>query len=247
MSILLEVYKNCYQAIRKGKLITKENAKDKEYHFQNWFKERLESLKEPFDEPGRNTYPDFKMVNHTIGFELKGLQSPGRITNYDCNSQVPTGLHNGREVYYVFGRYDKTPIDPHNFPVLDLIICHGDFLNADHDYIHKNKSVKKFGSYGDIMIRDRKMYVCPTPYQLASGTEGQITLIIPESLKITDEFEVVGNLTRVECEKIIVSYEFDLTTNELISHKKDNPNAGREHKFKACRLKTDLGAEVMLR
>ena len=43
--------------------------------------------------------------------------------------------------------------------MLDLVVCHGDFLNADHDYVHKNKSVKGFGSYGDIMIRDRKMYV----------------------------------------------------------------------------------------
>jgi len=38
-----------------------------------------------------------------------------------------------------------------------LVICHGDFLNADHDYVHKNKSVKGFGTYGDILIRDRKM------------------------------------------------------------------------------------------
>jgi aminoglycoside phosphotransferase len=48
------------------------------------------------------------------------------------------------------------------YPIIDLVICHGDFLNADHNYIHENKSVKGFGSYGDIMIRDRKMYVAPT-------------------------------------------------------------------------------------
>lgn len=247
MSIVLEAYKACYNAIRKGILITKESAQDKEYHFQNWFKEQLQSLNQPFDEPGRNTYPDFRMVNHTIGFELKGLQTPGRIANYDSNSQVPTGFHNGREVYYVFGRYDKAPIDPKKFPVLDLIICHGDFLNADHDYVHKNKSVKGFGSYGDIMIRDRKMYVCPTPYALTEGTEGQITLIVPEEIELTDEFEIVGHLTRIETEKVIVSYEFDLTTNEIISHKKENSNTGREHKFIACRLKKDVGPKVLLR
>jgi hypothetical protein len=38
--------------------------------------------------------------------------------------------------------------------VLDLVVCHGDFLNADHEYVHKNKNVKGFGIYGDIMIRD---------------------------------------------------------------------------------------------
>lgn len=247
MSIVLNAYKSCFEAIRAGFLITKESSQDKEYHFQNWFKERLTSLDEPFDEPGRNTYPDFRMVKQTVGFELKGLQTPGRASNYDSNSQVPTGLHNGREVYYVFGRYDKEPIDPKKFPVLDLIICHGDFLNADHNYVHKNKNVKGFGSYGDIMIRDRKMYVCPTPYALTEGTEGQITLIVPLGFELTDEFDVVGELTRTECDEVIVSYEFDLTTNEIISHKQKNPNAGVEHKFIACRLKRDVGPEVKLR
>jgi hypothetical protein len=40
---------------------------------------------------------------------------------------------------------------------VDLVLCRGDFLNADHNYVHKNKSIRGFGSYGDIMIRDRKM------------------------------------------------------------------------------------------
>jgi hypothetical protein len=247
MDIVLEIFKVCHEAIRNGILITKESAQDKEYHFQNWFKARLQVLGEPFDEPGRNTYPDFRMVNHTIGFELKGLQSPGRIANYDSNSQVPTGFHNGREVYYVFGRYDEEPIDPKKFPVLDLIICHGDFLNADHNYVHENKNIKGFGSYGDIMIRDRKMYVCPTPYALTEGTEGQITLIAPENTRLTKEFEVVGKLKRIECDKLIVSYEFDLTSNKIVSHTQDNPNAGREHKFIACRLKKEVGPKVSLR
>ncbi|RYG12173.1 MAG: hypothetical protein EOO07_19470 [Chitinophagaceae bacterium] len=247
MSLILDVYKACHEAIRDGILITKESAQDKEYHFQNWFKERLITLNAAFDEPGRNTYPDFRMVNEPVGFELKGLQSPGRITNYDSNSQVPTGLHNGREVYYVFGRYDQIPIDPKKFPVLDLIICHGDFLNANHEYVHKNKNVKGFGSYGDIMIRDRKMYVCPTPYSLTEGTEGQITLIAPSALILTDDFEIVGSITRVECEEEIVSYEFDLTTNEIISHKQKNTNAAQEHHFIACRLKKEIGPKVSLR
>lgn len=247
MSIVLEIYKSCYEAIRNGNLIIKESAQDKEYHFQNWFKERLSTLGEAFDEPGRNIYPDFRMVGHTVGFELKGLQSPGRIANYDSNSQVPTGFHNGRDVYYVFGRYDTSPIDPKKFPVLDLIICHGDFLNADHNYAHKNKNVKGFGSYGDIMIRDRKMYVCPTPYALTQGTEGQITLITQANFKLSEDFSVVGRLTRVECDQIIVSYEFDLTTNEIISHKQENPNAGAQHSFIACRLKKELGPKVSLR
>jgi hypothetical protein len=52
------------------------------------------------------------MVNEPLGIELKGLQYPGRITNYDSNSQVPTGDHNGRTIYYVFGKYPKEPLNP---------------------------------------------------------------------------------------------------------------------------------------
>lgn len=247
MLIVLDVYKKCHEAIRNGVLIQKEAVSDKEYHFQNWFKDRLVSINEPFDEPGRNTYPDFRIVRQALGFELKGLQSPGRIANYDSNSQVPTGFHNGRDIYYVFGRYEQDPIDKHKYPVLDLIICHGDFLNADHDYVHENKNVKGFGSYGDIMIRDRKMYVCPTPYALTEGTENQITLIVPDTFEINDDYCVKGELIRTECAEIIVSYEFDLVKNEIISHKKPNPNAGKQHKFKACRLKAEPGPEVKMR
>ncbi len=98
----------------------------------------------------------------------KGLAYPGRTANFDSNSQVPSGFHNGRTVYYVFGRYPKKP-DGKTYPVLDVVLCHGNFLNADHEYVHKNKSTKGFGSYGDILIRDRKMYVVPTPFHLGNA------------------------------------------------------------------------------
>ena len=58
---------------------------------------------------GRNSYPDFRIVSHIEGYELKGLAYPGRDASFDSNSQVPTGLHNGRTIYYVFGRYPKIP------------------------------------------------------------------------------------------------------------------------------------------
>lgn len=38
------------------------------------------------------------------------------------------------------------------------------------------------GSYGDILLRDRKMYVAPTPFGLLSGVERQITLYITSKL-----------------------------------------------------------------
>ena len=79
------------------------------------------------------SYPDFTLVKHTDGYELRGLAYPGRDANFDSNSQIPTGNHNGRNIYYVFGRYPQQP-DGDSFPVIDLVMCHGDFLNADHEY-----------------------------------------------------------------------------------------------------------------
>ena len=165
----LEIFAECVDAIRANRLITRESRHDKEFHFQNWFKARLGKTKLNFEVGGRNTYPDFRLVASTDGFEVKGLAYPGREANYDCNSQVPSGSHNGRAIFCIFVRYPAEP-DGDSYPVLDLVVCHGDFLNADHDYVHKNKSVKGFGSYDDIMIRDRKMYVAPTPFGLTNGT-----------------------------------------------------------------------------
>jgi hypothetical protein len=138
---VLAVFKRCVEAIRAGALIERVSSTDKEFHLQNWFKIRLEETGLNFELGGRNSYPDFRMVKSTDGYELKGLAYPGRDASFDSNSQVPTGFHNGRTVYYVFGRYPKQP-DGASYPVLDLVLCHGDFLNADHEYVHKNKSVK---------------------------------------------------------------------------------------------------------
>lgn len=240
------IFELCVEAIRAGELIQREGQKDKEFHFQNWFKRRLERLTSHFDEPGRNTYPDFRLVHSPEGFELKGLAYPGREANYDCNSQVPSGEHNGRTVYYVFGRYPKKP-DGNSYPVLDLVLCHGDFLNADSSYVHKNKSFRGFGSYGDILVRDRKMYVAPTPFALAEGTAHRRTLILPEHVGASENLVRVGTLTRREAEQVVGSYAFDLKTNELSTTLIPNPNAGREHVFHAYRLKGDPEEPVSLR
>jgi hypothetical protein len=166
-----DVFAECVRAIDNNELIQAVSAKDKEFHFQNWFLQRLDNLHLDYDEPGRNTYPDFRLVKHPDGYEVKGLAVPGRDRNYDSNSQTPTGIHHGRTIFYVFGRYPQDRSSS-EYPVIDLVICHGDFLNNNHEYVHKNKNVKGFGSYGDIMIRDRKMYVVPTPFALTSGTIG---------------------------------------------------------------------------
>ena len=58
MSNASTVFKACVQAIQRGELIEREGRSDKEFHFQDWFKRRLESAGLHFDSPGRNSYPD---------------------------------------------------------------------------------------------------------------------------------------------------------------------------------------------
>lgn len=248
-----DVFEQCVLAVQAGELIESVSAKDKEFHFQNWFQKRIEKLGIHFEGSGRNTYPDFSLVEYTEGYEIKGLAWPGRERDYDSNSQVPTGYHNGRQIFYVFGRYPADlSVYPdqgngrRQYPVVDLVVCHGDFLNADHEYIHKNKSVKGFGTYGDIMIRDRKMYVAPTPFALTEGTTGLQTLIVPQNFASDPRFVVVGQLIRIEADTLVVGYTFDLRTNELKAEKIPNPRAGTEHRFTAYRLKSQAPKPVSM-
>ena len=245
MSKIYPIFKTCVKAIQDGVLIEREDRNDKEFHFQDWFKNRLEAMDLKYDSPGRNSYPDFTLVHYAEGFELKGLAYPGREADYDCNSQVPRGEHNGRQVYYVFGRYPTDP-DGNSYPVLDLVVCHGSFLNADNNYVHKNKSFKGFGSYGDIQVRDRKMYVAPTPFALADGTAHRRTLIIPKNHEVDNDLMDVGTLVRREADEIVVAYSFDLSTNEMATSQVPNPNAGCEHVFKAYRIAGDPSEPVNL-
>ena len=43
--------------MQANKLIRRESRKDKEFHFQNWFKARLGETGLKFEIGGRNTYP----------------------------------------------------------------------------------------------------------------------------------------------------------------------------------------------
>lgn len=253
MTSCYDVFAECVNAIKNGELIEAVSTSDKEYHFQNWFQTRLSNLGIKFDDLGRNTYPDFRLVNTAEGYEIKGLATPGREKNYDSNSQVPMGLHNGRTVFYVFGRYpsnlagfQSNAQGKKEYPVMDFVICHGDFLNIDRNYVHKNKSIKGFGSYGDIMIRDRKMYVVPTPFALTTGTTGVCTLIVPAEFEEDNRFEKVGELVRLEADELVTGYEFDLRTNELKAEKVSNPHHKKEHPFVAYRLRNQGGKPVSM-
>lgn len=252
-SCCFEIYRQCVQAVNEGELIQAVSERDKEFHFQNWFKSRLEDSAFHFDQGGRNQYPDFKLVNFSEGYEVKGLAWPGRDRSFDANSQIPSGYHNGRQIFYVFGRYPanlsaykERNRETDQYPVVDLVICHGDFLNAGHEYIHKNRSFGGFGTFGDIQVRDRKMFVAPTPFALTEGTTGLATLIVREGVEAPDCFRRVGILTRIEASHLVVAYSFDLQTTQLFADRIPNPRAGQEHHFIAYRLLSEAAKPVTL-
>ncbi|GHH04689.1 hypothetical protein [Comamonas sp. JC664] len=242
-----DIFLACKAAIQNGDLIKKVSEKDKEYHFQNWFEQRLAAVNIDFDDAGRNSYPDYTLVTHPEGYELKALAYPGREATFDSNSQVPTGKHKGRTVFYVFGRYPtEVAKAEREYPLIDLVLCHGDFLNADHTYLHKNRSFRGFGSYGDLMVRDRKMYVAPTPFALLEGVTSLPTLIIPADYTPDRRFQQVGRFTRVEVDQLVVGYEFDLKTNQIQAKYAPNPSAGKAHEFIAYRPTGDSRKQVKL-
>jgi len=96
------------------------------------------------------------------------------------------------------------------------------------------------------MVRDRKMYVAPTPFGLTHGTAHHQTLILPASTPVDERFERVGELLRVETEQLIVGYSFDLQTNVLSPDTAANPHAGREHHFCAYRMAGQGGDGVTM-
>lgn len=229
-----ELFLRCAEAITAGILITRESARDKEFAAQDWLKARLDDSGFEYEESGRNTYPDFPLVGDPLeGFEVKSLAYPGRDASYDANSQPPCGIHHGRTVFYVFIRYPAGAGS--EYPVYDLVICHGDFLNPMRDYDHVNRNVPNFGSYGDIMIRDRKMYVVRTPYHIAAGLSGERTLIVPSAWDLSSDFDQVGVIERTESDEVAVGYRFDLKKSELDVISEPNPNAGKLHTFAAYR------------
>lgn len=58
---IITIFTRCVEAIRDGILIERESNKDKEFHFQNWFKDRLTETGLNFEQGGRNSYPDFSI------------------------------------------------------------------------------------------------------------------------------------------------------------------------------------------
>lgn len=241
----VDLFLSCEEAVARGVLIERASRREKEFAVQHWVRDRLDDAGIGYVESGRNAYPDFLVDGEPPeGFEVKGLAFPGREVDFDANSNAPAGEHQGCTVYYVFVRYPDT--EANRYAVSDLVICHGDVLNPTRGYVHKNRSFRTFGGYGDILIRDRKMYVVRTPYDIADGISGHRTLIVPAGDSVPDGLARVGEFTRVEADKIAVGYTFDLTTNEIRVIDRPNPTAAKEHTFAAYRPRGSEGPQVEL-
>lgn len=237
----------CHNAVRAGRLVQRPSSRDKEFAFQNWAKVCLDDAARPFAtvkvvENGRNKFPDFILKGSNEGYEIKGLAYPGRERDFDANSKLPAGavLLDGSllDVFYIFGRYPQAAPNVLKYPIHDLVLAHGDFLNPDRGYVHKNFHIKGFGHYGDILIRDRKMYVAPTPYGLLTGVERRLTAIVPETLAVelvdplaASELQLVGRVERVEAKERVLAYKVSLADPSIEVIKGRNPNAGRRHTF----------------
>ena len=91
------------------------------------------------------------------------------------------------------------------------------------------------------------MYVAPTPFALLSGTTGQQTLILPKGVPADKRLVKVGDITRIESQKLVVGYSFDLKSNIIRAKLVTNPGAGTKHEFQAYRMAGFQEPKVALR
>lgn len=245
MSTVWAVFKACQEAVSAG-IRTNRPPSDKEFHFQNWVYDRIVKAGHSSAAVGRNTYPDFSIDGHGEAYEVKGITVGSRERDFDSNSALPSGTHNGNRVFYVFGRYEDEKTGGTAPRVLDIALVDGTFLNAGPGFVADNKSLRVLGSYGDILLRDRKMYAPYTPYKLLTGLRGHCTLVLPASeSRPGSDFLEVGRFSRVEGERTLVAYRGDLEANTLTGEYESNPTGGQEHPFVAYRLEGSGPADTV--
>lgn len=190
-TFVVDIFCELSSASRLGKKMRPRTANDKEYFAQDWFIDQLTSLKLPFQQQGRNSYPDFWVGtgDDREGYEIKSLAfrrgKPAR-RDVDFNSTIPSGRKDKWNVLLVFLLYAGTGADDRC--VHSVCVAHGDMLNADHALAdeHLNVAVHGFGSFGDGFIRNRKMYVFPHPITIDPEGLGRHRLIVPQEWAIGD-------------------------------------------------------------
>ncbi len=214
------------------------SASDKEYFAQDWFIRRIEALRLPLVQQGRNSYPDFWVGegDNREGYEIKSLAfADGRPArrDLDFNSTIPSGRKQGHEVFLVFFLYTGKGSAARR--VHSVSIAHADLINADHALAdaHLNVAIHNFGSYADGFIRNRKMYVFPHPIALDPTGVSRIRLIVPATWRLRDRrLRQVGRIVRVVAPDAVSGYTIQVRDQgrpaiETIPH----PGAGTEVAF----------------
>lgn len=214
----VNIFLAAHQAVAAATHMKPRSKNDKEYFPQDWFADRVKSLNLPYEPQGRNSYPDFWVGNAATapaeGYEIKSLSfSKGKPArkDYDCNSSIPSGTKDGKDVFLVFFLYTGSGADPR--PVQSLCIAHGNLINADHEVAaaHVNEAIKGFGSYGEGFIRNRKMYVFAHPLTIDPSGLGRCRLIVPSEWKVSHgDLRKVGTLNRTVASTSLVSYSIHL-------------------------------------
>jgi hypothetical protein len=240
MLAVAEVFLACDQAVGNGVSLRPPDPGQSGSPFQNWFEDSLRHAGLRNRRLGKNSWPDFVLEDFDEGYELKGLivGKGGRWRDFDANSRLPKGTHEGRQIFYVFGRYPRVG-GPQGVSLSDLVICEGSFLSREGQLVHKNTSVDGAGSYGDMLIRIRKMFVPRTPFRTVSGTIGHRTLIVPASMAtdLDDDTRLqrVGQLERVETAEHVERIKIDLAVPGMHVERTANAYAGNVHRFVAYR------------
>ena len=98
MTTVFDFFRSCIQAIGGGALIQRESSQDKEFHFQHWVRDRINETSHLFEEGGRNSYPDFRIVQLAEGYEAKGLAYPGIWLNSDSKFHAHNMLQYGLQI-----------------------------------------------------------------------------------------------------------------------------------------------------
>lgn len=224
-------------AIKQGRSMLPRSANDKEYFAQDWFSDRVKATGLEAMQQGRNSYPDFWVsdVHITEGYEIKSLSfANGRPArrDIDFNSTIPSGKKGDNECFLVFFLYTGSGSNPR--PVHTVSLVHGDLINSDHALAdaHINVSITQFGSYGNGFIRNRKMYVLPTPITIDPTGIGKVRLITPQNWNIQhSQLTNVGKITMRVADESISQYTIDMLGGKPVTEMKKNVNAGEEKHF----------------
>jgi len=209
---------------------TARSKDDKEYFIQDWVAERASAAGLGVVQSGRNAYPDFWLTGRTtFGNEVKSLArkangEPARA-DMDFNSTVPRPTIDGNSCVITFAVYEKSA----DLERRVTTVCLTDvaLLNADDSLVHRNYSIAGFGSYGDGLVRNRRMYRFTTPVRIGRdfGTQenggrsieimDKATLILREGLLAARDAHAqglvrIGTITRTWAARRLKAYTVTL-------------------------------------